>query len=76
MGEILLAAVLLASFTALVAMEFTKRRIVRRAAPLEPPPKGRHEDTCRSGRSEHKAQKWEVTGGAVTSTGKSFELVS
>jgi ceramide glucosyltransferase len=36
MGEILLASVLLASFTVMVAMEFTKRRLLRRPAP--PPP--------------------------------------
>jgi ceramide glucosyltransferase len=36
MGEILLAAALAASFTAMVAMEFTKRRALRRAAPSSP----------------------------------------
>jgi ceramide glucosyltransferase len=41
MGEILLAAALLASFTVIVGMEFTKRRLVRRkplSAPPCPPP--------------------------------------
>lgn len=38
MGEILLAALLLASFTVMVAMEFTKRRVLRRAPPPAPSP--------------------------------------
>jgi len=38
MGEILLAAVLAASFAVIVAMEFTKRRVLARRAPVRTGP--------------------------------------